>query len=212
MPLKRSAVLVLVTAGAALAATGTARAAALDLGAACTYSGAALELSGSGFSPNGVVTLTGAASGTAPTDATGSFSRPFRAPASQSLTGRTATIHASDGNPANTTEVKVKVVKDLLATNAPLNGKPGGVVTWRFAGFDPGKPIYGHFRLRDHTQRNFRFGLASGSCGTLTVRAQRVPTASKPGSWMLQLDQQKAYAKGTEPRRTIPFTIQRRLL
>jgi hypothetical protein len=29
---------------------------------------------------------------------------------------------------------------------------------------------------------------------------------------MLQLDQQKAYAKGTEPRRTIPFTIKRRLL
>jgi hypothetical protein len=203
-----------VVAALALAATGTgtARAAALDLGAACTYSGAALELSGSGFSPNGVVTLTGAASGTATTDATGSFSRPFRAPASPSLTGRTATIQASDGNPANTAKVKVKVVKDQLATNAPLSGKPGSVVTWRFAGFDPGRPIYGHFRLGNHTQRNFRFGLASGPCGTLTVRAQRVPTASKPGSWMLQLDQQKAYARSTEPRRTIPFTIQRRLV
>jgi hypothetical protein len=29
---------------------------------------------------------------------------------------------------------------------------------------------------------------------------------------MLQLDQQKAYARSTEPRRTIPFTIQRRLV
>jgi hypothetical protein len=209
---KRSHVLVLATAGAALATPGAARAATLDVGAACTYSGAPLQLTGSGFTPNAAVKLTGATSGTATTDATGSFSQAFRAPASPSLTGRTATIRATEvgANPANSAQVKVKVVKDLLATNAPISGKPDAVVTWRFAGFEPGRPIYGHYRLHGRTRRNFRFGLASGPCGTLTVRARRVPTASKPGSWTLQLDQQKAYVKTTEPRRTITFTIVRR--
>jgi hypothetical protein len=211
--LKRSHVLGLATAVAALGAPALAEAATLNLGAACTYSGAPLELSGSGFSPNATVTLSGAASGTATTDSTGSFSQPFRSPASSSLAGRTETIQAAEaagGTPANTAQVKVKVVKDLLATNAPISGNPGGVAVWRFAGFEPGKPIYGHYRYKGRTLRNYRFGLASGPCGTLTVRARRVPTTSRPGSWTLQLDQHKAYVRNTEPRRTITFTIVRR--
>ena len=173
MTLTRSHVLALATATVALGAPALADAAALDVGAACTYSGAPLQLSGSGFSPNATVTLSGAASGTATTDATGSFSHPFRAPASPSLTGRTATIHATEGagagDPAHSAQVKVKVVKDLLATNAPISGSPGGVTVWRFAGFEPGRPIYGHYRFKGRTLRNYRFGLASGPCGTLTV-------------------------------------------
>ena len=168
--------------------------------------------SGSGSTPNTQVTLTGGASGSATTDATGSFVAPLVAPASPSLTGRTATVQAAevDGNPANSTEAKVKVVKDLLATNAPIQGRPGAVARWRFAGFEPGKPIYGHYRYHGHTERNFRFGVAKGPCGTLSVRARRVPVASRPGHWTLQLDQRRTFGRTTQPRRTITFTIVRR--
>jgi hypothetical protein len=211
--LKRSLVVVLALSGMAVTAPAGASAAALDLGPACTYSGAPMPVSGSGFTPNMTVMLSGSASGTATTDATGSFRAPLVAPASSSLTGRTATVQAAEvgGNPANTTTAKVKVVKDLLATNAPIQGRPTGVTRWRFAGFQPGRPIYGHYRRDGRTMRNYRFGVAKGPCGTLSVRARRVPATSRPGHWTLQLDQRSSYHRTTEPRRTITFRIVRRV-
>ena len=61
---------------------------------------------------------------------------------------------------------------------------------------------------------NFRFGRAQGPCGTLTVRAPRVPVAAtrlRTGVYRLQLDNRRTYARTTSPRRVVRFRVFRAL-
>jgi hypothetical protein len=213
--LKRPAALAPALVAAALAvfaAPAGAHAAALALSPACTYTGEDVNVRGSGFSPNVSVALSGDAAGTAVTDAAGSFVAKVRSPVSSSLTGSRATLQAAEvgGNPANTASAHLKVVKDLFASNAPITGRPDAITRWRFAGFGPGRPIYGHYRFHGRTLRSYRFGLAKGACGTLSVRARRMPVRSRVGTWTLQLDQHPAFHSTTQPRRTFTFSISRR--
>jgi hypothetical protein len=61
---------------------------------------------------------------------------------------------------------------------------------------------------------NFRFGRAQGPCGTLTVRARRVPVAAsrlRTGVYRLQLDTRRTYDRTTSPRRVVRFRVFRAL-
>ena len=53
--------------------------------------------------------------------------------------------------------------------------------------------------------------MARGACGTLTVRAARIPGVSAlvPGRWTLRLDQRMTY-RDTTPGSTARFSIVRR--
>ena len=62
--------------------------------------------------------------------------------------------------------------------------------------------------------KNYRFGKPTGACGTLAVRARRMPmprAASARGTWTLQLDQRRHYRR-SGARRVIRFRIIRTLL
>ncbi len=179
----------------------------------CAVSTLPIVVSGAGFTPNAPVTINGDAFGSATADATGSFLSQVPAPSVSQIAPKTVTLNATDTlNPANVGTVAIPVVRDLFLTNAPLNGKPKSTTTWRFAGFVPGKPVYGHFRYKGKTQRNYKFGTATGPCGTLVTMARRLPAKSHPGKWTLQLDQQKTYSKALQLKTVISFTITRRFI
>jgi hypothetical protein len=203
-------ILVAVAAAGAVTAPASAQAASIAVQAPCVVSAEPVTVAGSGFTPNTLITLDGDASGSATADANGVFSAAVPAPAVTTIAPKTVTLDASDpANPANSATVSFPVVKGVYVSNVPINGRPSEKTTWRFAGFQPGEPVYGHFRLNGKTQRNYRFGTAKGACGTLVVKAARVPLRKVlAGKWTLQLDQSPRYASAS-PHRTFRFQIYR---
>lgn len=205
-----------VLSSAALAATSAlalpagAEAATLAATASCVAADAPVNLAGSGFTPGSTVTIAGAASASAIADAAGAVVATVSLAPPPSITPITVSLTASENvNAANTATLALPVVARAFDTNAPINGRPSQTTTWRFAGFVTGQPIFGHFRFGGQTRRNYRFGTAQGPCGTLVVRARRVPVKRlSSGKWLVQIDQRRRYSKAP-PWRRVPFTLQR---
>jgi hypothetical protein len=207
----------LTAAGAAVSAAlllGPAAAHAGDLTAegGCFASSQPVKISGTAFTPGAPVAITGAATGAAQADATGAFTTRITAPPIAGLGPKPVTVTALDRvNPANTATLRVQVVRDAFGSNLPIAGRPQDPTTWRFAGFAPGRAIYGHFLLGGRSRGDHRFGVARGTCGTLRVRAARIPGVRvlSPGLWTLKLDQHMSY-RDSAPGSAVTFRIRRR--
>jgi len=199
-----------VTPAAALAMAPVADASTIAVPGACFVSGNPIAFTGAGFTPGARVSITGGVSGTAVADPAGNVSATVTAPSVRSVAPKRVAIRVTDtAAPANRTGAFVPVIARILNTNAPLSGRPRQKTTWRFSGFPPGTAIYGHYRFGGHTIKNYRFGKATGPCGTLAVRARRMPIAAsriRRGTWTLQLDQRRHYRPGGA-RRVIRFRI-----
>jgi hypothetical protein len=204
-----------LAATAALAAPAAAGASGLAVQGACFVSGARVPVTGSGFTPGAPVSIGGDASASAVADASGNITARVSAPSVSTIAPKTISISARDGaNRANVAGASFPVIRDVLVSNAPLGGRPRQKTTWHFAGFPAGRAIYGHYRFRGRTMKNYRFGTPVGPCGTLTVRGRRVPLPSsrlRSGLWTLQLDQRRHYRR-SGARRVIRFRLFRRLL
>jgi len=201
---------------AALAAPAGAHAATLAVQGACFVSGAPVTVAGAGFTPGAPVSIGGGAFASTVADAAGNISAQVSAPpVTTAVAPQTIGITATDGaNPANAAGAQFPVVARVFNTNAPINGRPRQKTTWRFSGFPPGTAIYGHYRFHGRTMKNYRFGKPTGPCGTLVVRARRMPLPAsriRRGTWTLQLDQRRHYRR-SGARRVIQFRIIRTLL
>jgi hypothetical protein len=195
-----------VLAAPAVAGAGTLAPAP---GSTCFVSGKPVPLTGAQWAPGTSVAITGGASGSATTDGAGNFAASVTAPVVGTIAPRVITVTASaaSGEVAST---QFPVVRDVVLSNAPVNGRPRQKTTWVFAGFPTGRTIYGHYRVDGRTMKNYRFGRATGPCGTLTVRARRVPLPAsrvRSGTWRLQLDNRSTYRRTTTPRRVVRFRI-----
>ena len=203
---------VLATAAVALAAPAAARAATITASGTCFVSSRQIAITGAGFTAGSQVTISGGVFGSALADAAGNISTTVSAPAVSTIAPKKVAITASDGT--NSGGATVSIIRDVLVTNAPLSGRPRQKTTWHFAGFPSGAAIYGHFRWHGRTIKNYRFGKPTGPCGTLSVRARRIPVPSSSlhsGTWTLQLDQRQHYRR-SGARRVITFRLFRALL
>lgn len=172
----------LVPASAGLAAAASA--ATLSADKACYVNinpaqGAQMVITGSGFTPQGTVDLSGGTVfATAVADPAGNVAFSTAAPtlatfdAGQTSTVLTATDEATGAPSAPLT---------VLSANLAVSTKPASVknvrkdpVMFSFSGFTPGKHIYG-FYARKKIVAKARFGKASGPCGTLRQRALLYP-------------------------------------
>jgi hypothetical protein len=200
---------------AAFAAPAAAHAATVGVQGACFVTGGPIGVTGGSFTPNAGVSIGGGAFGSTVADAAGNISAQIAAPFVNTVAPRTITITATDtANPANAASVQFPVIARVFNTNAPLNGRPRQKTTWHFSGFPAGTAIYGHYRFHGRTMKNYRFGKPTGACGTLVVRARRMPMPSsriRRGTWTLQLDQRRHYRR-SGPRRVVRFRIIRTLL
>jgi hypothetical protein len=197
---------------ALLLAPAGARAADLTSEGTCFSSGQPIVLSGTAFTPGTPVTISGAASGGAQADNLGAFTTQITAPAMDELGPRTVRVTAEDRvNPSNAATLELRVVREAFGSNVPVAGRPREETTWRFAGFMPDRPIYGHFVLGGRSRGDYRFGVATGPCGTLRTRAPRIPGVRelRPGRWTLKLDQRMTYRAST-PGSASRFRIVRR--
>ena len=190
----------------------SAAAASLTVSGTCYASGQQVALAGTTFTPLAAVAIGGAVTATGQADATGAFRMAIAAPPVAELGPRPMTITAVDGaNPANPATLRLNVVHAAYGSNLPIAGRPRDMTTWRFAGFAPSRPIYAHFLLDGRARGDHRFGTARGDCGTLEVRAPRIPGVRSlaPGRWTLKLDQRKTYREST-PGSEVSFRIMRR--
>jgi hypothetical protein len=197
-------------AASAVVLPASAEAAAIAVSNACPVSGAKFAVSGSGFTPGATVRFGDDVSGSTVADAAGNIAATFTAARVRTVSPRAFRITATDGaNPAIAAAARFRVIRDSLLTNAPLGGAPRGKTTWVFVGFAAGTAIYGHYRFGGRTMKDYRFGTPTGPCGTLTVRARRVPVPAArlhSGTWTLQLDQ-RPHFRTTGPKRVIPFRL-----
>ncbi|MEA2381632.1 MAG: hypothetical protein QOH72_1603 [Solirubrobacteraceae bacterium] len=202
-------------AAGALAVPSAADASGIAVQGACFVTGAPVSITGFGFSPGATVSLGGGAFGSTVADPSGNIAATVPAPVVRTVAPRTISISATDGaNRANVAGATFPVIRRTFNTNAPLNGSPRQKTSWHFAGFPAGTAIYGHYRFHGRTMKNYRFGTPTGPCGTLTVRARRMPlppSRIRRGTWTLQLDQRRHY-RGSGARRVIQFRIIRTLL
>jgi hypothetical protein len=203
-----------LAAGLAAALIGPAPASAADLTSqgSCFASGQPIVVSGTAFTPGTPVTISGAATGGAQADGLGAFTTQVAAPPIGELGPTAVRLTAVDRvNPANAATLELRIVREAFGSNVPIAGRPRDTTTWRFAGFAPDRPIYGHFLLGGRSRGDYRFGVAVGACGTLTVRAPRMPGVRelRPGRWTLKLDQRMSYHAST-PGSEVTFRIRRR--
>jgi hypothetical protein len=200
---------------AALAVPTAAHASTIAVGGACFVSGNPIAFTGAGFTPGASVSITGGVFGSTVADPAGNIAATVSAPFVNTVAPKRVAITVTDNAaPANRTGAFVPVIARVFNTNAPLNGRPRQKTTWRFSGFPAGTAIYGHYRFGGRTIKNYRFGKPTGPCGTLVVRARRMPISSsriRRGTWTLQLDQRQHYRR-SGARRVIRFRIVRTLL
>jgi hypothetical protein len=195
-----------------LVAPASATAAQLSVKGTCFAARQQVVVSGTAFTPGTPVAIAGDVTGATQADSAGVFTTAITAPPVTELGPRLVTVTAVDRvNPANTASLQLKVVREAYGSNRPIAGRPREIATWRFAGFAPGQPIYAHFLLDDRSRGDYRFGVAEGDCGTLTVRAPRIAgvRALVPGRWTLKLDQRMTYHDAT-PGSAVSFRIVRR--
>lgn len=193
---------VLATLGAALATPTAAQAAELVVGGQCFATSQRIPITGTGFTPGAFVVLRGDVSSSATADQNGSFIVNPLAPFVSGPVPKEMKVEATEsGAPAPSAAATFPVIRDLFFVDAKLSGKPSSKVRWRFAGFRPGEPVYGHFRFKGRTIRNYRFGTAQGPCGTLTARARRLPVGKlRYGTWKLKFDSSRSYSAKTPGR------------
>lgn len=97
-------------------------------------------------------------------------------------------------------EVPFSITNLAVATKpsvAPFNK----VVKYSFAGFRPGKPIFGHYMRHNKVVLTHKFGKASGPCGVLHVKAKLFPGhGSRHAKYKVQFDDSKKLNKKATPK------------
>jgi hypothetical protein len=188
----------------------------LGIGGALT-----LPVAGSGFSPNGVVTLTtSTASSPTPKDLTsvnadpnGNIDTRVDPPAfrSTSTVEQSFNLIATDAaNPANTATSTFREVRFGFDAN-PDTGRPARRVTYTARGFLPGKAVYAHFRFHGRTYRDAKIGVAAAPCGIVSKKMRLLPAKTRFGRWTIYMDQAPTYSKSTLLQAKGSLVIQRTL-
>lgn len=218
--LRRPAVLtaatlcVLGSASGALAAQASA--AAIAANQACYVNtnpgvGAPMTITGSGFTPGGPVSIYGGTAGTdATADANGNFAVTTNAPILPTIDPATehTTLTATDETTDATATLSVMSANLAVSVNPSSTRHPAKTkVTFKFSGFAPGKHIYAYY-LRKKVLAKFKFGKASGPCGTLKQKALMYPGGHpKKDQYNVTFENTSKYSKKASPRVTDKLSI-----
>jgi hypothetical protein len=201
----RSALVLLLSLAAALAAAPGASAALLSTDTRCYQETQDVVLSGTAFAPMVPVAISQNDNpfGTADTDPTGAFQRKFPAPElARDVREQVFTLTATD-TALNTASTRYRTTK-IFADFTPDAGDPKTLqVRFSVNGFGllrQHASVYLHYispggRLR----RDVRLGTALGTCGKIRRTRLRhlFPFPAERGRWVLQFDTNKKYTRAT---------------
>jgi hypothetical protein len=171
-----------------------------------------MSFSGSGYTPGDPVLIAsdeGSVNTSVKADSLGQISgradapTPFFATPGAKRIGLTATDQTPTGTTiTGSTTINVTELGWEHGSTKARNGL--GALTektnWSFSGFQPGKPIYGHYLFRGKQVALASFGRAKAPCGTRKVRTRLYPATPHHNSYVIQYDDARAYSKKSQPR------------
>lgn len=198
----RSAAALAVSAALAAlpAAASGAPPASLDTSYPCYAGGESVMLSGSGFTPQGAVSLSvsGQQLTTLEADLDGDFAVRVRTPRPFFGTTRMRFSATDRAQPALTAATTVRIADtDVVVT--PAIGGPlqiRRIRAWGYFGVDA---VYAHVKRRGAPRaRNVRLGRPRGACGVLDVRRRLFKRVPRPGAYTLQFDALRRYYPNVE--------------
>jgi hypothetical protein len=92
-------------------------------------------------------------------------------------------------------------VTNLAVATKPPTAPYHKVVKYIFAGFRPGKPIFGHYSRHGHLVLTHKFGKAKGPCGILHTKAKLFPGHTPArAKYKVQFDDSKKLKKKVHPK------------
>jgi hypothetical protein len=193
----------------ALAAPATASAAAVSVNQQCFAENSDITLTGSGFTPNAIVTLTlDGTTSSVDSDATGAFVTTLTAPslALKHPGAQQVTIGVRDTTSGEELSTPVDVAKAGVDA-FPARARPHKRITWYITGF-VGRAVYGHWRFKGRTRADHRMGVPKGPCGVLKVKARQIEARRvRFGHWTVQFDFNKHYKPGASPRAAVTVNV-----
>jgi hypothetical protein len=179
-----------------LAASSPASAAEISISPQkpCYRSGEELDMTGSGFTPNGSVTVSfpGTILGEALTDATGAFAGTLTLRKDNGRERRTYT--ATDSvDPALTASTEI-LISEVDVVLKPRNGAPGRPLRIDADGFTTGRRLWAHVNPPGRGRvRNLKIGRLKGACHSLLVKRALLPRNAKVGLYVVQFDTFRRY-------------------
>jgi hypothetical protein len=197
-----------ILAAALLAAPAAAGAATIAAAPArpCYGAGEPIALTGSGYTPNGQVTITsdGAPLGTDEVEADGSFLGELTVGLASGE--KIKTYGAQDqSNPANSATVQLRI-SALTLTLRPRRGRPDRRFRIRAKGFTTGENLYAHV-VRRRSRRTVKLGRLKGDCHELSTRRRLFPRSVARGTYRVQFDTRRKYSRKTPQRIRRSFTV-----
>jgi hypothetical protein len=210
----------LAVATIAAAAPAAARAATLTVNRPCYVNPepsqpAPMVLTGAGFTPGDTVDVQGnGVNATAPVNAAGDFSTQTGTPLLSTVNPveQRFTLTATDATAAGAaiTASATVTVTNLAFAVQPASASPTKKVTFTFAGFAPGRSIYAHYLHGHRVVASQRFGVATGPCGLLKVKAREFP-GGRPRyhSYPVQFDSARRYSAAAAPQITATLRFYR---
>lgn len=92
-------------------------------------------------------------------------------------------------------------ITNLGVATKPAVAPYSKVVKYTFAGFRPGKPIFGHYSRHGKLVLTHKFGKATGACGILHTKAKLFPgSGPKAAKYKVQFDDSKKLTPKADPK------------
>ena len=85
-------------------------------------------------------------------------------------------------------------VSALTVDLRPRAAPPRSTVTWVGRGFTSTGPVHVHYLKDGEVRRSIRLANPRGACGAFRIRRPQFPFKPSMGTWILQVDQQRAFA------------------
>jgi hypothetical protein len=209
-PLGMTRSLVVAASLVVLAAPATASAASLTVSPEkrCYSSNETVALNGSGFTPNGGVTITrdGTMLGPLTVFPNGAFAGTLTL--AQNSGKRTKTYTATDdASPTLTASTQI-TVSSVRVGLAPSSGPPGRLMSIRAHGFTTGKTLWAHV-IKGSSRRNLKIGALSGACGRIKTSRRLLPRNAAVGVYTIKFDTFRRYKRSRPVRDRYTITVQR---
>jgi hypothetical protein len=173
----------------------------------CYRAGEQTFFGGSGFTPNGAVSVTadGSSLGSLSVASNGAFggSLGIGLASGEKLKTYTATDQV-DPSIAASTRVRVSA---LDVSVRPRRGRPGRRVRVKARGFTTGKRLYAHIRRGRRYKKNRRIGRLKGACRKLSKRTRFFSRRTPAGIYTVQFDTKRRYSRRTAVKLRFSVTV-----
>jgi hypothetical protein len=172
--------------------------------------GEPIVVTGSGFTPNGLVTIAanGRTLGDPAADAAGNFTGTYRPTVARGAEVKNLTA-TDQTNPAITAAVRLQV-SALTVNLKPKRGRPNRRFRIGARGFTTGRRLYAHIVRGGRVRRTVRIGRLKGPCHKLSARRRLFRRNVGTGLYRIQFDSKRRYSKKTKVKIVRGFEVTRR--